>query len=87
VHFISDVLKSKVFIRVNQSVTSKYKLDGNVSNRIIDKFSLDGNHSIKNRLQIMNELNSTKTMIRITPELSSDVRKFCIDRINMIAKL
>jgi len=82
---IDDVLK--VFIRVNQKSTSKYNLDGNISSNIVNKFGLNGNHTIKNKLQIMNQLNSTKTMIRVSPELSSDMRKYCINKIEMIKKL
>lgn len=79
---IDQVLQT--FINLNRKVTSGPGLDISTSDRVINSFSLNGNHSIKNRLQIMNEKNKINMMIKISPEIGSDIKRWAISKINMI---
>jgi len=77
---IDQVLQT--FIAVNRGVTSSS--GSNTTFNVLDKFSLNGSNSIKNRLQIINEKNNIITMIKISPELSSEIKRWSITKINMI---
>lgn len=79
---IDQVLQT--FINLNRKTTGSSGLDISTSDRVINSFSLNGNHSIKNRLQIMNEKNKITMMIKISPEIGSDVKRWAINKINMI---
>jgi hypothetical protein len=82
---IDEVLQT--FIRINNKNTGSSGLDISTSDRVINSFNLNGNHSIKNRLQIINEKNNITMMIKISPKIGSDIKRWAIEKINSIAKL
>lgn len=82
---IDEVMKT--FIVVHKKSIGSSGLNLTTSDRVINSFNLNGNHSIKNRLQILNDTNNIAMMIKISPEIGSDFKKWAIEKINMIAKL
>ena len=77
-NLIDQVLQT--FIKLNNR--SSYTTD-----RVLNSFSLNGNHSIKNRLQIMNDMSNTRTTIKIAPGIPSEMKKYILSKLDIILKI
>ena len=77
-NLIDQVLQT--FIKLNNR--SSYTTD-----RVLNSFSLNGNHSIKNRLQIMNDMSNTRMTIKISPGIPSEMKKYILSKLDIILKL
>ena len=77
-NLIDQVLQT--FIKLNNR--SSYTTD-----RVLNSFSLNGNHSIKNRLQIMNDMSNTRMTIKIAPGIPSEMKKYILSKLDIILKL
>ena len=81
---IDQVLQA--FIKTNQRTQQSY-LGFNVNNRIDSSFNLRGDHSIRNKVQIINDMNNTRLAIKISPEIPSEMKKMAMAKLDMIIKL